>query len=69
MANLPYFVGSIVPSFMSYTPDLHRLEVLSDRITSPGATTHTANSRTVRPRCWPSALAQTSCTLPAVTSA
>lgn len=31
MANLPYFVGRIVPSFMSYAPDIHRLEVLSDR--------------------------------------
>ncbi|MFI9239944.1 alpha/beta fold hydrolase [Streptomyces sp. NPDC053079] len=32
MANLPYFVGRIVPSFMSYAPDLHRLEALSDRL-------------------------------------
>ncbi len=32
MANLPYFVGRIVPSFMSYTPDIHRLEALSDRL-------------------------------------
>ncbi|MFC9295047.1 alpha/beta fold hydrolase [Streptomyces sp. NPDC057011] len=32
MANLPYFVGRIVPSFMSYTPDTHRLETLSDRL-------------------------------------
>ncbi|MEW1690622.1 alpha/beta fold hydrolase [Streptomyces sp. NPDC091265] len=32
MANLPYFVGSVVPSFMSYAPDLDRLEVLSDRL-------------------------------------
>ncbi|MEV0255340.1 alpha/beta hydrolase [Streptomyces sp. NPDC050732] len=32
MANLPYFVGRIVPSFMSYVPDLHRLEALSDRL-------------------------------------
>ncbi|MEV0373590.1 alpha/beta hydrolase [Streptomyces sp. NPDC050636] len=32
MANLPYFVGRIVPSFMSYTPDTHRLEALSDRL-------------------------------------
>ncbi|GHB68696.1 alpha/beta hydrolase [Streptomyces cirratus] len=31
MANLPYFVGRIVPSFMSYAPDIHRLEALSDR--------------------------------------
>ncbi|WP_078607208.1 alpha/beta fold hydrolase [Streptomyces flavidovirens] len=32
MANLPYFVGRIVPRFMSYTPDIHRLEALSDRL-------------------------------------
>ncbi len=32
MANLPYFVGRIVPVFMSYAPDLHRLESLSDRL-------------------------------------
>ncbi|KOU91282.1 alpha/beta hydrolase [Streptomyces sp. XY593] len=32
MANLPYFVGRIVPGFMSYTPDIHRLEALSDRL-------------------------------------
>ncbi|MFD8595470.1 alpha/beta fold hydrolase [Kitasatospora sp. NPDC059646] len=32
MADLPYFVGRIVPSFMAYTPDLHRLEALSDRL-------------------------------------
>ncbi|MBV9026172.1 MAG: alpha/beta hydrolase [Streptomycetaceae bacterium] len=32
MVNLPYFVGRIVPSFMSYAPDIHRLEALSDRL-------------------------------------
>ncbi|MBT2526322.1 alpha/beta hydrolase [Streptomyces sp. ISL-99] len=32
MTNLPYFVGRIVPSFMSYAPDLHRLEALSNRL-------------------------------------
>ncbi|MGC3000652.1 alpha/beta fold hydrolase [Streptomyces sp. G35A] len=32
MADLPYFVGRIVPGFMSYTPDIHRLEALSDRL-------------------------------------
>jgi pimeloyl-ACP methyl ester carboxylesterase len=32
MTNLPYFVGRIVPSFMSYTPDIHRLEALSNRL-------------------------------------
>ncbi|MGA5192661.1 alpha/beta fold hydrolase [Streptomyces exfoliatus] len=33
MANLPYFVGRIVPNFMSYSPDIHRLQALSDRLT------------------------------------
>ncbi|MEU1178790.1 alpha/beta hydrolase [Streptomyces sp. NPDC005820] len=32
MANLPYFVGRIVPGFMSYAPDIQRLEALSDRL-------------------------------------
>ncbi|MFE2168425.1 alpha/beta fold hydrolase [Streptomyces sp. NPDC059447] len=32
MANLPYFVGRIVPAFMSYTPDTDRLAALSDRL-------------------------------------
>ncbi|MFK4069489.1 alpha/beta fold hydrolase [Streptomyces sp. NPDC029674] len=32
MANLPYFVGRIVPSFMSYAPDMNRLEAVSDRL-------------------------------------
>ncbi|WP_035803702.1 alpha/beta fold hydrolase [Kitasatospora mediocidica] len=32
MAGLPYFVGRIVPSFMSYAPDVRRLEALSDRL-------------------------------------
>ncbi|WP_328943674.1 alpha/beta hydrolase [Streptomyces sp. NBC_00250] len=32
MANLPYFVGRIVPSFMSYAPDIHRMAALSDRL-------------------------------------
>ncbi|MFJ9643643.1 alpha/beta fold hydrolase [Streptomyces sp. NPDC101206] len=32
MTNLPYFVGRIVPRFMSYAPDIHRLEALSDRL-------------------------------------
>ncbi|MEV0416442.1 alpha/beta fold hydrolase [Streptomyces sp. NPDC050448] len=36
MANLPYFIGRIVPSFMSYTPDIHRLETLSDRLVLAG---------------------------------
>ncbi|MFB6819570.1 alpha/beta fold hydrolase [Streptomyces sp. NPDC056347] len=32
MADLPYFVERIVPSFMSYAPDIHQLEALSDRL-------------------------------------
>lgn len=32
MAGLPYFVGRIVPAFMSYTPDVDRLEALSDQL-------------------------------------
>ncbi|WP_407548558.1 alpha/beta hydrolase [Streptomyces sp. Pv4-95] len=36
MANLPYFVGRIVPRFMSYAPDVHRLRALSDRLVLAG---------------------------------
>ncbi|MFJ7494478.1 alpha/beta fold hydrolase [Streptomyces sp. NPDC097727] len=36
MANLPYFVGRIVPSFMSYTPDMNRLGALSDQLVLVG---------------------------------
>ncbi|MFC9703255.1 alpha/beta hydrolase [Streptomyces sp. NPDC056943] len=36
MAGLPYFVGRIVPAFMSYTPDLNRLAALSDRLVLAG---------------------------------
>ncbi|WP_371619412.1 alpha/beta fold hydrolase [Streptomyces sp. NBC_00454] len=36
MAGLPYFVGRIVPAFMSYTPDLHRLQALSHRLVLAG---------------------------------
>jgi hypothetical protein len=36
MANLLYFVARIVPCFMSYAPDLHRLKALSDRLTLAG---------------------------------
>jgi len=36
MANLPYFVGRIVPSFMSYAPDIRRLEEVSDRLVITG---------------------------------
>jgi pimeloyl-ACP methyl ester carboxylesterase len=32
MADLPYFVGRIVPGFMSYAPDICRLQALSDRL-------------------------------------
>ncbi|MFE0190314.1 alpha/beta fold hydrolase [Streptomyces sp. NPDC058989] len=36
MANLPYFVGRIVPRFMSYAPDAPRLQALSDRLVLAG---------------------------------
>ncbi|WP_329203405.1 alpha/beta fold hydrolase [Streptomyces sp. NBC_01435] len=36
MANLPYFVGRIVPSFMSYIPDTDRVEALSDQLVLAG---------------------------------
>ncbi|MFE8939682.1 alpha/beta fold hydrolase [Streptomyces sp. NPDC007872] len=36
MANLPYFVGSIVPRFMAYVPDVDRLEALTDRLLLAG---------------------------------
>ncbi len=36
MAGLPYFVGRIVPGFMSYAPDIHRLKGLSDRLVIAG---------------------------------
>ncbi|GIH95794.1 alpha/beta fold hydrolase [Planobispora siamensis] len=32
VADMPYFLGRIVPSFMAYTPDVERLEALSDRL-------------------------------------
>ncbi|MEU8273143.1 alpha/beta fold hydrolase [Microbispora bryophytorum] len=32
MADMPYFLGRIVPSFMAHTPDVDRLEALSDRL-------------------------------------
>lgn len=32
MGDMPYFLGRIVPSFMAYTPDVDRLEALSDRL-------------------------------------
>ncbi|ELS54851.1 alpha/beta fold hydrolase [Streptomyces viridochromogenes] len=32
MADLPYFVGRIVPRFMAHVPDLDRLRTLSDRL-------------------------------------
>lgn len=36
LADLPYFVGRIVPGFMSYAPDLDRLAALSDRLVLAG---------------------------------
>ncbi|MBM7172017.1 alpha/beta hydrolase [Streptomyces sp. G44] len=32
MADLPYFLGRVVPSFMAYAPDVHRLSSLTDRL-------------------------------------
>ncbi|MEO3887719.1 alpha/beta hydrolase [Nonomuraea sp. B5E05] len=32
MAGLPYFIGRIVPGFMSYAPDIDRLAALRDRL-------------------------------------
>ncbi|MFB4262287.1 alpha/beta fold hydrolase [Nonomuraea sp. GTA35] len=32
MADMSYFLGRIVPSFMAYTPDVARLRALSDRL-------------------------------------
>ncbi|MFI6812346.1 alpha/beta fold hydrolase [Nonomuraea sp. NPDC050328] len=51
MSNMPFFLRRIVPTFMSYTPDLDRLAALSDRLTlaagedSPGELTY-------RPAAW-----------------
>ncbi|GAT67271.1 alpha/beta hydrolase [Planomonospora sphaerica] len=36
MANMPYFLGCIVPSFMAYVPDVDRLAALSDRLVLAG---------------------------------
>ncbi|MEV4067683.1 alpha/beta fold hydrolase [Nonomuraea dietziae] len=36
MADMPYFLGRIVPSFMAYVPDVARLEALSDRLVLAG---------------------------------
>ncbi|MEV5888265.1 alpha/beta fold hydrolase [Nonomuraea fuscirosea] len=36
MAGLPFFVGRIVPSFMSYAPDVDRLAALSGRLVLAG---------------------------------
>ncbi|MFB6808019.1 alpha/beta fold hydrolase [Streptomyces sp. NPDC056387] len=36
MANLPYFVGRIVPAFMGHTPDVDRLAEVSDRLVLAG---------------------------------
>ena len=35
-ANLPYFLGRIVPSFMSYIPDINRLKTLLDQLVLAG---------------------------------
>ncbi|WP_019630314.1 alpha/beta fold hydrolase [Actinomadura atramentaria] len=36
MANMPYFLGRIVPSFMAYTPDVDRLAALSGQLVLAG---------------------------------
>ncbi|MGV9536625.1 alpha/beta fold hydrolase [Streptosporangium sandarakinum] len=36
MADMPYFLGRIVPGFMAYTPDVERLAALSDRLVLAG---------------------------------
>ncbi|GAA3466609.1 alpha/beta fold hydrolase [Nonomuraea roseola] len=36
MADMPYFLGRVVPSFMAYVPDVDRLEALSDRLVLAG---------------------------------
>lgn len=36
MADMPYFIGRIVPSFMAYAPDVERLKALSDRLVLAG---------------------------------
>lgn len=36
MADMPYFLGRIVPSFMAYVPDVDRLRALSDRLVLAG---------------------------------
>ncbi|WP_329274439.1 alpha/beta fold hydrolase [Streptomyces sp. NBC_00691] len=36
MADLPYFVSRIVPRFMSYAPDIPRLEKLTERLVIAG---------------------------------
>lgn len=38
LANMPYFLGRIVPSFMAYLPDVDRLAPLSDRLILAGGT-------------------------------
>ncbi|GAA3141859.1 alpha/beta hydrolase [Planomonospora alba] len=36
MADMPYFLGRIVPSFMAYVPDVDRLAALSERLVLAG---------------------------------
>ncbi|MEU6739705.1 alpha/beta fold hydrolase [Streptosporangium sandarakinum] len=36
MAEMPYFLGRIVPGFMAYTPDVERLAALSGRLVLAG---------------------------------
>ncbi|MGW5685455.1 alpha/beta fold hydrolase [Nonomuraea sp. NPDC003754] len=36
MADMPYFIGRIIPTFMAYAPDVDRLKALSDRLVLAG---------------------------------
>ncbi|MFF0311992.1 alpha/beta fold hydrolase [Streptosporangium sp. NPDC004379] len=36
MADMPYFLGRIVPAFMAYAPDVERLAALSERLVLAG---------------------------------
>ncbi|MER7206625.1 alpha/beta hydrolase [Streptosporangium sp. NPDC000239] len=41
MADAPYFIGRVIPSFMAHVPDVDRLRALSDRLVlAAGADSH-----------------------------
>jgi len=69
MANLPFFAGRIVPSFMSYVPDVDRLAALADRLALACGQDSRGDCSTVRPLSWQSASARSSGTSPAGISA